>query len=81
MTGVTTMCASPEIARLAIHCTASTGEVGSFIFKEKCENTERYIPVSPVFPSCAQAFDWLQENGWVSFWDQKWPVGSYRKES
>lgn len=53
-----------QIADMAIHCTASTGETGCFLFSG--DSVREQPPVSPVFNSLVELFAWCQNNGWQS---------------
>lgn len=55
---------------LAIQCTASNGEVGSFLFtKEEGKPINESQLLTPVFSSLIGLFVYIKEDGWQTYWD------------
>lgn len=64
-------------AALAIQCTASNGDTGSFLFVPGSEPMEA---ISPVCKDLVELFKWTKRNGWEGLpFDHHWPVGLYEQ--
>lgn len=64
------------IANLAIQCTASTGQVGTFLFMGEDHRTGRLV--SPVCTDLVALLNWSVDNDWTGMpWRQERPVGQY----
>jgi len=67
-------------AKVAIQCTASTGEVGTFLYIGRTELG--FMAVTPIMSGCIELFDWLRANQWQEVSrDERGdaPCGAYRK--